>query len=111
MFMPSHADRVRRNYEDATREALAGPLAELSRFSGWLAKGHVSTAVRADVQALSAAIDAGHDTSLLMLTLDKDLVRLPGGDIRNMLRRSLGHVRVALEPGGAVVAAAAGKDA
>jgi hypothetical protein len=65
-----------------------------------LAKGRVSVAVRADVQALGAAMDAGSDTSLLLLTLDKDIGRLPSGDIRKMLRKSLGEIRVVLGPSG-----------
>jgi hypothetical protein len=96
--MPSHADRVRRQYEGepvstAPGEALMGPLSQLDRYAGWLAKDHVSVAVRADVAALGAAIEANTDTSLLLFTLDKDLGRLPGGDIRKMLRKALGEVR------------------
>jgi hypothetical protein len=71
--MPSHADRVRRHDNDADpheeppltqpREALKRPWSELERYAGWLAKDHVSVVVRADVQALGAAIDVGNDTS------------------------------------------------
>jgi hypothetical protein len=82
------------------REALTRPLSELERYSGWLAKDHVSVAVRADVHALGAAINVGNDTSLLLLTLDKDIGRLPSGDIRKMLRRALGEVRAVLGPSG-----------
>jgi hypothetical protein len=60
----------------------------------------VSVAVRADVQALGAAMDAGSDTSVLLLTLDKDIGRLPSGDIRKMLRKSLGEIRALLGPSG-----------
>jgi hypothetical protein len=60
----------------------------------------VSVAVRADVQALGAAMDAGSDTSLLLLTLDTDIGRLPSGDIRKMLRKSLGEIRAMLAPSG-----------
>jgi hypothetical protein len=60
----------------------------------------VSVAVRADVQALGAAMDAGIDTSVLLLTLDKDIGRLPSGDIRKMLRKSLGEIRAMLGPSG-----------
>ena len=84
----------------ALPEALQRPLYELDRYAGWLAKGRVSVAVRADVQALGAAMDAGSDTSLLLLTLDKDIGRLPSGDIRKMLRKSLGEIRVVLGPSG-----------
>jgi hypothetical protein len=83
-----------------SREALTRPLAELDRYAGWLAKDHVSVAVRANVQALGAAIDIGNETSLLLLTLDKDIGRLPSGDIRKMLRKALGEVRAVLAPTG-----------
>jgi hypothetical protein len=82
------------------REALQRPLSDLDRYAGWLARGRVSVAVRADVQALGAAMDAGSDTSVLLLTLDKDIGRLPSGDIRKMLRKSLGEIRALLGPSG-----------
>ena len=63
------------------REALTRPLSELERYAGWLGKDHVSVAVRADVHALGAAMDVGNETSLLLLTLDKDIGRLPSGDL------------------------------
>jgi hypothetical protein len=112
--MPSHADRVRRHYQDAhspletqltaPREDLTQLLSELERYAGWLAKDHVSVVVRADVQALAEAVGAGSETSLLLLTLDKNIGRLPGGSVRKMLRRSLGEIRTGLEPSGIVSA-------
>ena len=108
--MPSHADRVRRQYQSGDvqeqspltprPDALAQPLSELSRFAGWLSKDQPSVAVRAGVHALSVAIDSGHDTSVLMVTLDKSLARLPSGEIRKMLRKALARIRVALPPTG-----------
>ena len=69
--MPSPADRVSRHDKNADPreepplrerpEALQRPWAELERYAGWLAKDHVSVVVRADVQALGVAIDAGND--------------------------------------------------
>jgi hypothetical protein len=75
-------------------------LADLERYAGWLAKDHVSVVVRADVQALGAAIEAGQETPLLVLTLDKDIGRLPSGDLRKMLRKALGEIRAVLEASG-----------
>ena len=75
-------------------------MSELQRYSGWLAKDHASVAVRADVQALGAAIDTGSETSLLLRALDKDIGRLPSGGIRTMLRRALGEIRAVLWPTG-----------
>jgi hypothetical protein len=60
----------------------------------------VSVAIRADVRTLVEAIDFGNDTSLLLLTLDRNIARLPGGDIRKMLRKALGEVRAVLRPVG-----------
>ena len=81
-------------------EALKRPLYELERYAGWLAKDHVSVAVRADVHALGAAMDVGNETSLLLSTLDKDIGRLPSGDLRKMLRNALREIRTVLGTGG-----------
>ncbi len=103
--MPSHSDRVRRHYTEADArepsppadpEAFRRPLSEVSKYAGWLSKNHVSTAVRADVEALSAALDAGHEPSLLLLTLSTNVARLPGGGIRTMLKKAVDEVRSAL---------------
>jgi hypothetical protein len=82
------------------REALTRPLSELERYAGWLGRDHVPVAVRADVQALSAAIAAGDDTAVVLLNLDKDISRLPGGDLRKMLRKAVKEIHVVLGPGG-----------
>jgi len=103
--MPSHADQARRHSTEADArepsppadpEAFRGPLSEVVKYAGWLSKNHVSVTVRADVEALSAALDAGHETSLLLLTLSTNVGRLPGGGIRTMLKKALGEVRTAL---------------
>jgi hypothetical protein len=77
-------------------DALARPLSELQRYAGWLGRDHVPVAVRADVQALSAAIAVGEDTSMLLTTLDRDIGRLPGGDLRKMLRKAVKEIRALL---------------
>ena len=82
-------------------DALARPFSQLERYAGWLARDHVSVAVRADVQALGAAMNVGHDTSLELLKLDQDINRMPSGDIRKMLRKALLEIRGALDVGGA----------
>ena len=86
--------------DEADADALRRLSSELQRYAGWLAKDHASAAVRADVQALGAAMDTGNDTSLLLLALDKDIGRLPSGGIRTMLRRALGEIRAVLGPTG-----------
>lgn len=45
-------------------------------------------------------MDAGNETSLLLLTLDKDIGRLPRGDMRKMLKKVLGEIRAVLGPNG-----------
>jgi hypothetical protein len=83
---------------EADGEALKRLLSELQRCAGWLAKDHASVAVRADVLALGAAMDTGNDTSLFVLALGKDILRLPSGGVRTMLRRSFGEMRAVLGP-------------
>ena len=85
-------------------DAIGRLMAELERYAGWLAKDHASVAVRADVRALGAAVDAGTDTLMLLQALDKDLERLVSGGVRKMLRRSLGEIRAVLDPDGIVTA-------
>lgn len=72
---------------------------DLERYAGWLARDRVSVVVRADVRALEAAMLAGAETAGLLLTLDKDIQRLPGGGVRKMLRHALGEMRSVLQPG------------
>jgi hypothetical protein len=69
----------------------------LQRYAGWLDRDRASVAVRTDVQALGAAIDAGADASGLLSTLDATIARLPGGDLRKMLRSTVGQIRRALD--------------
>jgi hypothetical protein len=68
----------------------------LQRYAGWLGRDRASGTVRADVRALGAAIEEGGDASALLLTLEADIARLPGGDMRKLLRVTAGHVRHAL---------------
>jgi hypothetical protein len=80
------------------REAWTAPLSQLERYAGWLGKDQVSVAVRADVKALGAAMNAGGETSLLLLTLDTNVGRLPSGDVRKIVRKALIEIRAVLEP-------------
>ena len=52
------------------------------------------------MQALGAAIDAGAcaDASALLSSLDATIARLPGGDLRLMMRVTAGQIRRALDP-------------
>jgi hypothetical protein len=80
------------------REGLQRPLSELGRYAGWLAKDRASVAVRAGVLALGTAMEVGDETSTLVLTLDKDIRRLPSGDLRKMLQKALREIRDVLGP-------------
>lgn len=68
----------------------------LQRYAGWLDRERTSAMVRADVQALGAAIDARTDPSPSLQSLDTNIARLPSGDLRKMLRVTAGHMRRAL---------------
>ena len=105
--MPSHADRVRRHYLEAEPKldgapgdraaVLARTFSELERYAGWLAKDQAAVAVRAGVQALRTAVNAGEDSLDLMATLRKDIARLPSGDIPKMLRASIARMQAELD--------------
>ena len=82
---------------EADADAIRRLMSDLQRYAGWLAKDRASVAVRVDVQALGAAMDTGNETLLWLVTLDKDIGRLPSGDLRTMLRKTLGKIRTALE--------------
>ena len=79
------------------RPALKSLYLALQRYAGWLDRDRASVAVRTDVQALGAAIDAGADASGLLSALDATIARLPGGDMRKMLRAAAGQIRRALD--------------
>jgi hypothetical protein len=69
----------------------------LQRYAGWLDRERTSAMVRADVHALGVALDAGSDPEPVLHALDADLARLPGGDLRKMLRTAARDIRRALE--------------
>ena len=77
--------------------ALTSLYLALQRYAGWLDRDRASVMVRADVQALGAAIDTGADASALLQSLESNIARLPGGDMRKMLRVTAGHIRRALD--------------
>lgn len=76
-----------------TGDALKQLYDSLQRYAGWLDRERASVTVRADVQALGTAIDTCADPSLLLLTLDTDIARLPRGELRKMLGVTAGLVR------------------
>jgi hypothetical protein len=70
--------------------------AALERYGGWLNRERTAATVRADIQALGAAIHAGTDPSPLLETLDGNIARLPGGELRKMMRQAARQMRRAL---------------
>jgi len=76
--------------------ALKSSYLALQRYAGWLDRNRSSAAVQTDVQALGAGIDAGGDASALLSALDASIARLPGGDMRKMLRATAARFRRAL---------------
>jgi hypothetical protein len=77
-------------------EALKQLYTTLQRYAGWLDRERSSVMVRADVQALGAAIDTRVDPSPLLQALDTNIARLPSGEVRKMLRVAAGQMRRAL---------------
>ncbi len=74
-------------------EALAQLYDTLQRYAGWLDRGRTSVMVRADVQALRAAINMDADPSPLLDALETSITRLPSGELRTMLRVAAGQMR------------------
>ena len=69
----------------------------LQRYAGWLDRERASVMVRADVVALGVALDGRADPAPLLQALDTDLARLPGGEVRKILRTAAGKIRRAVE--------------
>ena len=80
----------------SSAEALKPLYDTLHRYAGWLDRERPSVMVRADVQALGAAIETCADPSPLLQSLDTNIARLPSGELRKMLRVAAGQMRRAL---------------
>lgn len=68
----------------------------LHRYAGWLDRERTSVMVRADVEALGTALETGADPTLLLQALDTTLARLPGSQLRKMLRATSAEIRRAI---------------
>ena len=80
----------------SSAEALKPLYDTLHRYAGWLDRERPSVMVRADVQALGAAIETCADPSPLLQSLDTNIALLPSGELRKMLRVAAGQMRRAL---------------
>ena len=74
-------------------EALKPLCDRLHRYAGWLDRERTSVMIRADVQALGAAIETCADPSPLLQSLDTNIARLPSGELRKMLRVAASQMR------------------
>ena len=61
-------------------DALKQLYATLQRYAGWLDRERTSVMIRADVQALGAAIETRADPSPLLQSLDTNIARYPAGN-------------------------------
>ena len=77
-------------------EALKPLYDTLQRYAGWLDRERTSVMVRADVEALGAAIKTCADLLPLLQALDSNIARLPSGELRKMLRVAASEMRRAL---------------
>jgi hypothetical protein len=82
--------------EPGSADALKQLYDTLQRYAGWLDRERPSVMVRADVQALGVALETRADPSRLLQSLDTNIARLPGGEIRKILRLTAGQMRLAL---------------
>ena len=78
------------------RDALKQLHNTLQRYAGWLNRERTAVLVRADVEALGAAINTCADPWPLLQALDANIARLPSGELRKMLRLAAGEMRRAL---------------
>ena len=84
-------------YMSAERsEALKALYEKLQRYAGWLDRERMSVIVRADVEALGAAINTCADPWPPLDALDTNIARLPSGAMRKMLRVTASDMRRAL---------------
>ena len=77
-------------------EALKPLCDRLQRYAGWLDRERTSVLVRADVEALGTAINMCADPLPLLHALETNIARLPGGEMRKMLRVAASDMRRAL---------------
>jgi hypothetical protein len=77
-------------------EALKPLYERLQRYAGWLDRERMSVMVRADVEALGAAINTCADLLPLLHALETNIARLPSGEMRKMLRVAASQMRRAL---------------
>lgn len=78
-------------------DAVRNLYSELQRYAGWLGKDRASVTLRADLEALAAAIDVPDETLPLIAALEDNIRRLPSGAVRTMLKKTLDRFRMAVD--------------
>ena len=68
----------------------------LCRYAGWLNRERHSLVVRTDVESLGTAIETNSDPRPHFESLEANLARLPGGEVRTMIRKIVVQLRQAL---------------
>ena len=69
----------------------------LRRYAGWLDRERQSRVVRTHVESLGTAIDTNSDPESHLERLEANIARLPGSEMRSMLRKAAVQLRQAFE--------------
>ena len=69
----------------------------LCRYAGWLNRERPSRLVRTDVESLGTAIETNSDPQSHLETLEANIARLPGGEVRTMIRKIVVQLRQAFD--------------
>jgi len=72
----------------------------LCRYAGWLNRERHSCLVRTDVESLGTALDTNLDPRPHLEKLEVNIARLPGGEVRTMIRKVVVELRQAFEAPG-----------
>lgn len=69
----------------------------LCRYAGWLNRERHARLVRTDVESLGSAIATNSDPRPHLEKLEANIARLPGGEVRLMIRKVVVQMRQAFE--------------
>jgi hypothetical protein len=69
----------------------------LCRYAGWLNRERHSRLVRTDVESLGTAIETNSDPRPHLERLEANIARLPGGEVRTMIRKIVVQLHQAFE--------------
>ena len=69
----------------------------LCRYAGWLNRERHARLVRTDVESLGTAIETNSDPQPHLEKLEANIARLPGGEVRTMIRKVVVQLRQVFE--------------